>query len=91
MEMAKYNRFRYFALKTEMRWRALQTGRIYVNQHPKDARLTLEELRDMVGREGELFSNREMHYASSLRRAQYNFPRMGGHFVRPKTRMSDQG
>ncbi len=28
-EFAKHNRFRYFALNTEMRWRALQTGRIY--------------------------------------------------------------
>lgn len=49
------------------RWRALQTGKIFINQHPKDARLTLDELRDMVGREGEHFSNRVLHYASSLR------------------------
>lgn len=66
-QFAKHPRFRYFALNTEMRWRALQTGRIFVNQHPKDARLTLDELRDMVGREGEFFSNRVLHYASSLR------------------------
>ena len=31
---AKHCRFRYFALNTEMRWRALQTGRIYVHQNP---------------------------------------------------------
>ena len=66
-QFAKHSRFRYFALNTEMRWRALQTGRIFINQHPKDARLTLEELRDMVGREGEFFSNRVLHYAGSLR------------------------
>ena len=65
-QFAKHSRFRYFALNTEMRWRALQTGRIFINQHPKDARLTLEELRDMVGREGEFFSNRVLHYAGSL-------------------------
>ena len=29
--------------------------------------LTVEELRDMVGREGEVFSNRVLHYASGLR------------------------
>ena len=52
---AKHPRFRYFALNTEMRWRALQTGRIYVRQHPGDAQLSLDELRDMVGREGETF------------------------------------
>ena len=52
-QFAKHSRFRYFALNTEMRWHALQTGRIFINQHPKDAHLTFEELRDMVGREGE--------------------------------------
>ena len=64
---ARHPRFRYFALNTEMRWRALQAGRIYIRQHPHDAQLLVEELRDMVGREGEVFSNRVLHYASSLR------------------------
>ena len=64
---AKHPRFRYFALNSEMRWRALQTGRIYVRQHPHDDHLSVDELRDMVGREGEAFSNRVLHYASSLR------------------------
>ena len=64
---AKHPRFRYFALNTEMRWRSLQMGRVYINQHPEDARLTLDDLRDMVGREGEFFTNRVMHFASSLR------------------------
>ena len=64
---AKHPRFRYFALNTKMRWRSLQMGRVYINQHPEDARLTLDDLRDMVGREGEFFTNRVMHFASSLR------------------------
>ena len=55
---AKHPRFRFFALNTEMRWRALQTGRVYVKQHPGDAQLSLDELRDMVETEGETFSNR---------------------------------
>ena len=29
---AKHPRFRFFALNTEMRWRALQAGRVYVRQ-----------------------------------------------------------
>ena len=66
-QFARHPRFRYFALNTEMRWRALQTGRVFINQHPKDARLTLDELQDMVGHEGESFSRRVLHYASSLR------------------------
>ena len=49
------------------RWRALQAGRIYIQQHPGDAQLTVDELRDMVGREGEAFSNRVLHYAATLR------------------------
>ena len=54
---AKHTRFRLFALNTEMRWRALLTGRVYVKQHPGDAQLSLDELRYMVGREGQTFSN----------------------------------
>ena len=50
-----------------MRWRALQAGQIYVCQHPHDARLSVEELRNMVGHEGEAFSNHVLHYAASLR------------------------
>ena len=64
---AKHPRFRFFALNTEMRWRALEAGRIYIRQHPGDAQLTVDELRDMVGRDGEAFSSRVLHYAASLR------------------------
>ena len=42
---ARHPRFRFFALNTEMRWRALQAGRIYIQQHPGDAQLTVDELR----------------------------------------------
>ena len=64
---SRHPHFRLFALNTEMRWWALQAGRIYICQHPGDAQLTVDELRDMVGREGEAFSNRVLHYAASLR------------------------
>ena len=37
---------------------------MYVRQHPDDAQLSVEELRDMVGHEGEAFSNCVLHYAS---------------------------
>ena len=40
---AKHPRFRYLALNTEMRWRALQTGGIYVRQHHQDAQLSLDD------------------------------------------------
>ena len=64
---ARHPRFRFFALNTEMRHRALQTGRVYIRQHPGDGQLSLDELRDMVGRQGEAFSSRVLHYASCLR------------------------
>ena len=48
---------------TQMCWQALQAGRI---QHPHDAQLSVKELKNMVGCEGEIFSNRVLHYAISL-------------------------
>ena len=51
---AKHPRFRFFALNTEMQWRALQTGRVYVK--PSSCH-SIDELRDMVGREEQTFSN----------------------------------
>ena len=64
---ARHLRFCYFVFNTEMHWRALQAGRIHVHQHPYDAQLSVEELRGMVSCEGETFSNRVLHYATSLR------------------------
>ena len=49
---AKHPRFRFFALNTEMRWRALQTGRVYVKQHPGDVQLSLHELQGGWERRG---------------------------------------
>ena len=57
---AKHPRFRFFALNTEMHWRALQ-------KHPSDAQLSLDDLHDIIGHQGEAFSSRVLHYASSLR------------------------
>lgn len=62
---SKHPRFRYFALNTEMRRRALESGRIYIRQHPEDARLTIEELRQLV--DPVAFSNRVLHFAATLR------------------------
>ena len=51
---AKHPRFRYYALNTQMRHRVLQTGRIYVKQHPNDVHLSTEDLREMVHHGGKL-------------------------------------
>ena len=68
---ARHPRFCCFALNTEMHWHVLQAGHIYVRQHPHEARLSVEELCDMVGHEGEAFSNRVLPYAASLRGTQH--------------------
>ena len=47
-----------------MRHRALQTGRIYVRQN---LHLSVDELRDMVGRGSDVFSNKVLHFGASLR------------------------
>ena len=45
-------------------------------QQNQDGYLSIDELRDMVGWEGEDFSNRVLHYAASLRGTrQYWFQR----------------
>ena len=64
---ATYPCFRFFTLNTEMRWRALQAGRIYIKQYPQSALLSVEELREMVSNGGKAFSNRVLHFATSLR------------------------
>ena len=65
--IAKHPRFRFFALNTEMHWHANEAGRFYIRQHLGEAHLTVDDLRDMVGREGEVFSNKVIHYGVSLR------------------------
>ena len=64
---AQHPRFRFFALNTEMRWRALQVGRIYIKQHPHDAQLSVQDLKDMVGQQGERFSKKVTHFGNTLR------------------------
>ena len=45
---ARHTRFRYFALNTEMLWCVLQAGHVYIHQYPEDARLSADEMHDMV-------------------------------------------
>lgn len=54
------------ALHTEIWWYALQTGCIYIHQHPGNAHLSLDDLQDMVCCKGEVFSNQVLCYAASL-------------------------
>ena len=48
-----------------MRWRAFQTGRVYIRQNLEDG--SIDEFLDMAGRKVEHFSNRVLRYAANLR------------------------
>ncbi|XP_065826022.1 uncharacterized protein [Oscarella lobularis] len=65
---ARHPRFRYFALNTMMRWRALETARVFVKQNPSDAALTVEELREMTKTSEKIphFANKVVHFGKSL-------------------------
>lgn len=63
---ARHSKFRYFALNTEMRWQAIQSGRVYVRQNLEDGQLTAEDLQHMVGDEEEHFLQHVLHFAASL-------------------------
>ena len=43
-------RFPYWALNMKLRHQLLSQSSVYIHQHPGDANLTIENLRDMVGR-----------------------------------------
>jgi len=40
---------------------------VYERQNPEDAHLSIEDLRDMIGHQGENFANRVLHYVANLR------------------------
>ncbi|PKY44984.1 hypothetical protein RhiirA4_459452 [Rhizophagus irregularis] len=45
---ARHARWRYFALNSQMRWRALQEGKAYVKQHLYVQQCTVEDLQKML-------------------------------------------
>ena len=54
-------------LNSDMIWHELQSGMIYIRQHLDAARLSMSDLRDMIGREGEAFLNSLAFYVHSKR------------------------
>ena len=63
---ARYHRFRYVALNTVMRWRALQTGRVYVHKHPGSGSRTVEDLRQLAKQGHTSFAKSVYHYGNNL-------------------------
>src|SRR5436305_8748860 len=44
---ARHTRWRYFALNSTMRWRALQEGRVYVRQNFNDEQLDVTDIQEI--------------------------------------------
>ena len=53
-----------------MRWHALQTGKVYVQQNPEDGQLTTEDLQNLLDGEGKGFDKCVLHYAAILQENQ---------------------
>src|ERR1051325_9407890 len=45
---ARHSRWRYFALNSSMRWRALQEGHIYVKQNLGDKTIEVQDVQQMI-------------------------------------------
>jgi hypothetical protein len=54
---ARYTRWRYFALNSQMRWRALQEGKVYVRQSLSDRCCTVEDLQNMLENDSHMADN----------------------------------
>ena len=64
---AQHPRFRYFALNTLMRWRALETSRVFIKQNPEEAKLPVEELQEMSKTSATPdFASKVFHFGKSL-------------------------
>ncbi|KAI3935332.1 hypothetical protein MKW98_027152 [Papaver atlanticum] len=65
--LARDSRFRYFALNSLTRWRALSLGSIYVKNHPSDGELSIEAIRDMVSSGDSRLLSRISYCAKQIR------------------------
>ena len=60
-------RFPYWALDMKQRHQLLSQANIYLRQHPTDANMTMEELKEMVNSmSGKQMVNRVQHYVSKV-------------------------
>ena len=64
---ANHPRFPYWALNMKQRHQLISQSTVYLQQHPSDAQLTVENLRDMVGHlSAEQLMQRLQHYAAKV-------------------------
>src|SRR6185437_2123889 len=63
---ARHPRWRYFALNSQMRWRALQEGKVYVKQVLDGKQYSVEELKEMVESDSRM-ADRIVRFGEGLR------------------------
>src|SRR5579862_7106014 len=63
---ARHSRWRYFALNSIMRWRALQEGRVYVKQNLEDDQLEVADIQEMIAGGDKKLADRIMRYGEGL-------------------------
>src|SRR5205085_1990713 len=67
MRFARHTRWRYFALNSTMRWRALQEGKVYVKQNFKDKQMDVSDIQEMITNGNKQIADRIMRYGEGLR------------------------
>jgi ATP-dependent DNA helicase PIF1 len=64
---ARHSRWRYFALNSSMRWRALQEGQVYVIQNLRDEQINVKDIQEMIENGDDKMADRIMRYGEGLR------------------------
>ena len=64
---ARHARWRYFALNSQMRWRALQEGKVYVKQSLADAQTTVTDIQERINQGDSHIADRIMRFGEGLR------------------------
>jgi hypothetical protein len=64
---ARHTRWRYFALISSMRWRALQEGAVFVKQNINDNQIDVTDIQEMISSSNKQLVNRIMRYEEGLR------------------------
>jgi hypothetical protein len=64
---ARHPRWRYFALNSTMRWRALQEGKVYVKQNLSDSQIVVSDIQEMIAQGDQNLADKIMRYGEGLR------------------------
>ncbi len=63
---ARHTCWRYFALNSLMRWKALQEGRVYVKQNLNDEQLDVTDIQEMIADGDKQLADQIMRYGEGL-------------------------